>query len=233
MDKQKIQGESNENGQQTPYVIFNTGILDPSQHENNSLYDPNFISNYYSGPNDQMQQQQQMEQNYINNMQNMYDSQNHNPGEQQQPQEIKRNEGDEVFDPFGIREEIKGDTSDDRKAEKQRQHEKQNPQFDKQNPQFDKQYSEIDYDKYISKNFSNFQPTGKKRGKPRRTDPSNMDYDKEEINMSVNQYYASMGGESDKRGSVDKSKIEESKFEEPMAKNRKRRNRFEDAPNNS
>jgi rRNA processing protein Krr1/Pno1 len=43
---QDIQGlESNKTT--TPYVLFNTGILDPDNHEINTQYDPNYISQHY------------------------------------------------------------------------------------------------------------------------------------------------------------------------------------------
>jgi len=37
----------------TPYVLFNTGIFDPNQQENNTLYDPNYLSGLYNTQNQQ------------------------------------------------------------------------------------------------------------------------------------------------------------------------------------
>lgn len=215
---------------QTPYVIFNTGILDPNQQENNSLYDPNFISSYYNNSQNQMQQQQmnmemknQEQINYLNNFHNYYDYEKNQFMEEPPKQEKKNEGGDEVFDPYNIRgEEIKGENES-----------KPNRINEKQEQIDPKIFQDIDYDKYISKNFSNFQPQGNKKisRKNNNGNPGTAGYDKEEINNSVNQYYASFYQEEKKTSDGDRSgKKEESKFEEPISRNRKRRNRFEDAP---
>jgi hypothetical protein len=213
---------------QTPYVIFNTGILDPNQQENNSLYDPNFISSYYNNSQNQMQQQMNMEMknpeqmNYLNNFHSFYDYEKNQFIEQPQKQE-KRNEGDDVFDPYNIRgEETKGDNESKTN--------KINEKHDQVDPKI---FQDIDYDKYISKNFSNFQPQGGKKNirKNNNVNAGTTGYDKDEINNSVNQYYASFYQDDKKMNDGDRNnKNEESKFEEPMSRNRKRRNRFEDAP---
>ena len=225
---------------QTPYVIFNTGILDPNQQENNSLYDPNFISSYYNNSQNQIQQQinnQELknaeQMNYLDSFHNYYDYENNKFLEENGQQE-KKNEGDEIFDPFNIRVEMKGEEKINEVKPIQPK------QMDIKQEQIDpKIYQDIDYDKYISKMFSNFQPQSSKkpvRGKNNNT-PGQVGYDKDEINMSVNQYYATIYSEIDKKGAEkkndnidDKVKYEESKFEEPISKNRKRKSRFEDKP---
>ena len=228
---------------QTPYVIFNTGILDPNQQENNSLYDPNLISSYYSNTQNQIQQQinnQELknaeQMNYLNEFHNYYDYENNKFLEENGQQE-KKNEGDEIYDPFNIREEMKGDEKIvEIKHTQQKQPEIKQVQIDP------KLFQDIDYDKYISKMFSNFQPQMSKkpiRGKNNNT-AGHVGYDKEEINMSVNQYYSTIYGEIDKKGAEkknenfgEKGKNEESKFDEPISKNRKRKSRFEDNPEKS
>lgn len=221
----------------TPYVIFNTGILDPNQQENNSLYDPNFISSYYNNSQNQIQEQinnQELknaeQMNYLNNIHNYYDYEN-NKFLEENGQE-KKNEGDEIYDPFNIREEMKGEE----KIVEIKQIQPKQPEI-KQEQIDPKLFQDIDYDKYISKMFSNFQPQSSKkpvRGK-NINNAGHLGYDKDEINMSVNQYYATIYGEIDKKGVEkkienveEKGKYEESKFEEPINKNRKRKSRFEE-----
>jgi len=213
---------------QTPYVIFNTGILDPNQQENNSLYDPNFISSYYNNSQNQMQQQQMNmdmknpeQMNYLNDFHNYYDYEKNQFIEP--PKQEKKNEGDDVYDPYDIRgEETNG--------ENEGKPNKINEKHDQVDPKI---FQDIDYDKYISKNFSNFQPQGNKKinRKNNNVNTAASGYDKEEINNSVNQYYASFYQDDKKMNDSDRNnKNEESKFEEPISRNRKRRNRFEDAP---
>ena len=224
-----------------PFVIFNTGILDPNQQENNSLYDPNFISSYYNNNNQQMQQQSsnfemknvtEEQLNYLNEFHNYYDYEN-NKFVGETPQEKKeKNEGEEILDPFGIREEMKIDDVLEKNGENKSVISKTQTDNNKQiNNQNDKQFADIDYDKYIAKLYSNFQPQSNK--KPRKNNNSNNNYDKEEINMSVNQYYSSFKNDNknnDKSSHENNPKYEESKFEEPMsvAKDRKRKSKFED-----
>lgn len=213
---------------QTPYVIFNTGILDPNQQENNSLYDPNFISSYYNNSQNQMQQMNMdmkntEQMNYLNDFHNYYDYEKNQFIDQPQKQD-NQNEGDEVFDPYNLRGE---DNKGEHDIKTNKINESKQEQIDP------KIFQDIDYDKYISKNFSNFQPQGNKKNnrKNNNANSSSLGYDKDEINNSVNQYYASFYQDEKKPNENDKNnKNEEFKFEEPYSRNRKRRNRFEDAP---
>jgi len=239
-DYYKKAADKNRNPEQqpsnhAPYVIFNTGILDPNQQENNSLYDPNVISGYYNNQGQMQNTEGREDISYLTNFHTFYDYENNRFVQQpiQQPQEEKKKE-DEIYDPFGIKTEPKeeekklpAEENKGGKASKFTDNNEKNMEKESIN------YSDIDYEKYISNNFSNFQPGKKGKGRGGKNMPpqksSSSLYNKEEINRSVNMYYENFADELEVKEDIK----EEAKFQEPFSQNKKRKSRFEENPSNS
>lgn len=208
-----------------PCVLFNMGILDPQTQDNN-LYDPNFISEYF-----RMNLQREM-----NSQQN----------DQKQEGE---GEVDDLYDPHGIRSEI-GDMSGIIKINEDGQPQQQLNNIQKvdkdnvttQNQTID--YSKYDYNKYIEHMYSN---QGNKRQKNNQKRPQSyrVDYDKNEVNEDVNRFYESFYKEELSQSNhsnvnnimintekidsniISQSQVKEHEFEKPFAMP-KRRSRFDD-----
>jgi hypothetical protein len=235
--KKQVEFEQNklENKPQSynmPCVLFNMGILDPQTQENN-LYDPNFISEYY-----RMNMQQSITQ--------------------QSGNEIKQ-EGEEAFDPYNIRSEM-GDLSGMNNNEDGQGQVQQMPQQPKQDQPKQEQpidYSKYDYNKYIEHMYSN-QGNKKQKGNTRGGRGDNRgggdnnrqqqnykhNYDKNEVNEDVNRFYESFYKEEQDVNTPqnqnqdnnnnnfdqkqDPNQTREHEFEKPMMSSNRRKSRFDD-----
>ncbi len=142
------------------YILFNMGILDPQSQENN-LYDPNFISNYYR--------------------------MNMKEGGQVENEE-ERPEGNDVYDPYNIKEDM-GDVSNIIKKDEQKKTVKAEALVSEVD------YSKYDFNKYVEQMYSNQGGKGKKgrdqKNKPSQTYKFDDRYDKNEVNEDVSKFYES------------------------------------------
>lgn len=165
--KQDNQDNSQNQGSNMPCVLFNMGILDPQGQENN-LYDPNFISNYYR-----------------------MNMQSHDTGGMHEVVDEKKTEGEEIFDPYNLKGEM-GNVNEIIKGE---QKNVSVGQPTKSELQSSIDYSKYDYNKYIEHMYSNQGKKGKQNQKKGNINNNiNKDirtgyYDKNEVNEDVNRWY--------------------------------------------
>lgn len=167
-----------------PCVLFNMGILDPQTQENN-LYDPDFISNYY-----RMNMQQGL-----------------NQGQNQSNNEQQEGGTEDSFDPYNIRgdmgdiNKIKNEENSTKTLSQPSQPRQENVNI---NPLTNQpiDYSKYDFNKYIEHMYAN---QGSKRGgrnqrgrggrnnNEREQQPQSykINYDKDEVNDDVTRFYES------------------------------------------